>query len=121
MNTPATPKVASDFKTYAGISGDPTFAEYGGYLAIAALVLGLQAAGSHPTQASFINAKLGINNFDAEGLYGSHPLSFGMAGRGQASGVNNCDYVTPYSGSTFHLVPGIEPICGNTVAGHKVQ
>ena len=121
MNTAATRKVASDFKTYAGVNGDPTFAEYEGYLAMAALVQGLQAAGANPTQASFINAMLGINNFDGEGLYGSHPLTFGMAGRGQASGVDNCDYVTQYSGSTFHLVAGMEPICGHTVPGQKVK
>jgi branched-chain amino acid transport system substrate-binding protein len=121
MNTAATQKAASAFKTYAGISGDPTFAEYQGYLSVAAFVQGLQAAGAHPTQAQFINAMLGINDFNAEGLFGTHELSFSMAARGQTSGVDNCEWITKYSGSTFDLVTGMDPICGHTVPGQKVS
>jgi branched-chain amino acid transport system substrate-binding protein len=121
LNTAATQKLASVMKTYAGFTGDPTFGEYQGYLALAAFVQGLQAAGPHPTQASFINAMLGINNFNGEGLYGSHDLSFALSARGLYSGVDNCAWVTQYLGTTFHLVPGMEPICGQTVAGQKVS
>jgi hypothetical protein len=56
-----------------------------------------------------------------EGLYASHDLSFALAGRGQAAGVDNCDYVTDYSGTTFRVVLGIGPICGHTIPGHKVS
>jgi branched-chain amino acid transport system substrate-binding protein len=80
---------------------------------VAAFVQGLEAAGAHPTQASFINAMLGINDFTGEGLYASHDLTFALAGRGQAAGVDNCDYVSEYSGTTFRLVPGMGPICGH--------
>src|SRR5262249_4657493 len=81
MNTPATQKAAADFKKYGGITGDPTFGEYQGYLAIAALVQGLKAAGSNPTQASFINAMNGITNFNGLGLYGTHSIDFSLANR----------------------------------------
>ncbi len=121
LNTAATQKLASIMKTYAGFTGDPTFGEYQGYLAVAAFVQGLKAAGAHPTQASFINAMLGIDNFNGEGLYGTHNLSFALSARGLYSGVDNCAWITKYSGTTFDLVPGMEPICGKTVPGQKVS
>jgi branched-chain amino acid transport system substrate-binding protein len=119
MNTAATQQAANAFKTYAGINGDPTFAEYQGYLSIAALVQGLEAAGANPTQSSFINAMLGINNYTGLGLYGNHDLSFALSARGKTSGIGNCEYITEYSGTSFHLVPGMDPICGHTVAGQS--
>jgi branched-chain amino acid transport system substrate-binding protein len=121
MNTPATQKASADFKKYGGITGDPTFGEYQGYLAIAALVQGLKAAGSNPTQASLINAMNGITDFNGLGLYGSHAVDFSMANRGKVEGADNCDYITMYSGSSFRLVNGMEPICGITVPGQKVK
>jgi acyl dehydratase len=84
-------------------------------LAAAAFVQRLKAADAHPTQASIINAMLRINDFTGEGLYASHDLSFALAGRGQAAGVDNCDDVTEYSGRTFRLVSGMGPICGHTI------
>jgi ABC-type branched-subunit amino acid transport system substrate-binding protein len=120
MNTPATQKAAADFKKYGGITGDPTFGEYQGYMSIAALVQGLKAAGSNPTQASFIDAMNGITNFTGLGLYGNHSVDFSMANRGKVEGADDCDFITQYSGSSFHLVNGMEPICGITVPGQKV-
>jgi ABC-type branched-subunit amino acid transport system substrate-binding protein len=120
MNTPATKKASADFQKYGGISGDPTFGEYQGYLSIAALVQGLKAAGSNPTQASFIDAMNKITNFNGLGLYGAHSIDFSPANRGKVEGADNCDFITQYSGSSFHLVPGMEPICGITVPGKKV-
>jgi ABC-type branched-subunit amino acid transport system substrate-binding protein len=121
MNTPATQKAAADFQKYGGITGDPTFGEYQGYLSIAALVQGLKAAGSNPTQASFIDAMNKITNFNGLGLYGNHSIDFSPANRGKVEGADNCDYITMYSGSSFHLVNGMEPICGITVPGQKVK
>jgi branched-chain amino acid transport system substrate-binding protein len=120
MNTSATRKVAADMQKYAGITGDPAFAEYQGYMAIAAMVQGLKAAGAHPTQASFIHAMNGITNFTGLGLYGSHTVDFSLANRGKVEGADDCDFITQYSGSGFHLVPGMDPICGITVPGQKV-
>ena len=121
MHTAATQKLQSALKTYAGVTGDPTAAEYLGYEEFGALVQGLNAAGPDPSQASFINAMLGLTDYNADGLYGSHSLSFALSQRGEAAGVDNCSWVTKFSGSTFHLVPGMDPICGQTVAGKTVS
>lgn len=64
---------------------------------------------------------LGITHYDAAGLYGSHSVSFAMAGHGQGSGADNCIWVTRYEGSTFHLVPGMEPLCGSVIPGKTVS
>jgi ABC-type branched-subunit amino acid transport system substrate-binding protein len=94
MHTAATQQFQSALSTYAGVSSAPTFAEYQGYLAVDALVQGLKAAGSSPTQASFITAMQGITNFNGAGLYGTHSVSFAVAGRGDTSGADNCFWVT---------------------------
>jgi hypothetical protein len=60
---------------------------------------------------------LGINNYNGNGLYGTHQLSFALSARGQTSGIDNCEYILKYSGSSFQLVPGMDPICGHTVPG----
>jgi ABC-type branched-subunit amino acid transport system substrate-binding protein len=121
MNTTATQQLQAAMSTYAGVKGEPTFSEYNGYASVDALVQGLKAAGSHPTQASFINAMLGITNYNAAGLYGSNSVSFALNQRGQASGPDNCYYVVQYSGSTFHLVAGADPICGAVIPGKTVS
>ena len=121
MNTSATQQLQSALSTYAGVKGLPTFAEYNGYASVDALVQGLKAAGSNPTQASFINAMLAITNYNAAGLYGSHSVSFALADRGQASGPDNCYYVVQYKGTTFNLVSGADPICGAVIPGKTVS
>ncbi len=121
LNTAATQQMQSALSTYAGVKGDPTFAEYNGYATVDAFVQGLKAAGSNPTQAAFINTMLGITNFNAAGLYGNHSVSFALDQRGQASGPDNCLYVVQYMGTTFHLVSGAEPICGAVIPGKTVS
>jgi ABC-type branched-subunit amino acid transport system substrate-binding protein len=121
MNTTATQQAAADFQKYGGITGDPTFGQYQGLLSIAALVQGLKAAGSNPTQASFINAMNKITNFTGLGLYGNHSVDFSLANRGKVEGADDCDFITQYSGSSFHLVNGMEPICGITVPGQRIK
>lgn len=120
MHTAATEKFQNALRTYAGVTGDPTLEEYNGYLAVGALVAGLKAAGAHPTQASLINTMLGLS-YDGQGLWSGHKLSFAMNRRGGAiSSVDNCIWITQYLGSTFHLVPGFDPICGHQVPGKRV-
>jgi hypothetical protein len=55
------------------------------------------------------------------GLWGSHTLSFAMASRGQAAGVDTCYWIAQLSGSTFHLVSGTDPLCGALVPGETVS
>ncbi len=119
MNTPATQQFVSYLKG-AGVTTAPAEAQYYGYMSIDAFVQGLKAAGSSPTQASFINAMLGITNFNGVGLYGTHSVSFALDTRGQVSGADNCIWNTQYKGTTFNLIPGQDPICGETVPGKTV-
>jgi branched-chain amino acid transport system substrate-binding protein len=121
MHTAATTSFESALKTYADVAGDPTFGEFYGYASVEALVQGLQAAGANPTQASFINTMLGIDDFNAGGLFGSHSVSFSLAQRGAISGADDCTWITKYVGSTFQLVPGMDPICGQTVPNERVS
>jgi ABC-type branched-subunit amino acid transport system substrate-binding protein len=119
MNTSATQQFVSYLKE-AGVTGAPAEAQYYGYMSVDAFVQGLKVAGSNPSQASFINAMLGITNFNGVGLYGSHSVSFALDTRGQVSGADNCIWNTQYKGTTFNLVPGQDPICGETVPGKTV-
>ncbi len=121
MDTPATRTFQAALAKYAGVTTDPTANEYLGYLSIDALVDGLKAAGPHPTQASLIQAMLGMTHYNAAGLVGSHSISFAMAGRGSVTGADNCGYLVLWNGAQFKLVPGADPICGTTVPGKTVS
>jgi branched-chain amino acid transport system substrate-binding protein len=121
MHTAATQQFQSALSTYAGVNGDPTFSEYYGYLSVDALVQGLKAAGPNATQASFIDAMLKITNYQGLGLWGGHSISFAMADRGQVSGADNCIWITQYEGSSFHVISGLDPLCGQTVPGKTIK
>jgi branched-chain amino acid transport system substrate-binding protein len=117
MHTPATEKFQDALKKYANFTESPGLNEYLGYVAVDAFVDGLKAAGANPTQAQFINAMLGITNYDGAGLFGSHTLSFAMSARGGTSGADGCIWYTLFQGSTFHLVPNADPVCGGVIPG----
>ncbi len=119
MHTAATERIQAALKKYSGVTTDPTYGEYLGYVSVDAFVDGLKAAGANPTQASFIKTMLGITHYTANGLAGGHTVSFGMAGRGEVEGADNCAWVTRYSGSTFHLITGAEPLCGSLIPNEK--
>ena len=121
MHTPATEQFQQDLRKYAGITQDPTLNEYFAYVMVDAFVQGLKAAGSNPTQASFINAMLGIHNYNAAGLYGSHSVEFSLSGRALTQGADNCGWYTVFNGTSFDLVPGADPICGAVVPGKTVS
>jgi branched-chain amino acid transport system substrate-binding protein len=121
MHTAATEKFQKAMQQYAGVTGDPSLSEYVAYAAVDGFVTGLKAAGSKPTQASFINTMLGIRQYNAAGLFGSHSIGFAMDQRGQAQGADNCVWVTQYSGTAFHLVSGADPVCGSIIPGAKVS
>jgi branched-chain amino acid transport system substrate-binding protein len=121
MHTQATERMVTAFRTYAGVTGDPTYSEIWGYESIDGVVTGLKAAGANPTQDSFINAMLSIRNYNPGGLYGDQTIGFAMDQRGQAAGVNNCLWITQYEGDSFHLVNGMEPLCGSIIPGKTVS
>jgi branched-chain amino acid transport system substrate-binding protein len=117
MHTTATQQLQNDLSA-VGVTGDPTYAEYNGYLSVGLLVRGLQNAGSHPTQAALIHALSNIHDWDAYGLVGGHHLDINNRA---ASGMTNCSWVTKLTGSTFRLVPGADPICGSLVPGVTIS
>lgn len=110
MNTPATQQFMAALKQ-EGVTGDPTYAEYGGYTAMALLDAALKTAGPNPSHAALISALNGVKNFNAWGLLGSH--TFDLSNRaGTATGVDSCLYMTKLEGGKFQLVPNADPICG---------
>ncbi|MDA8043866.1 MAG: ABC transporter substrate-binding protein [Actinomycetota bacterium] len=121
MHTAATERLVNAITKYAKSNIAPGYGQYLGYLSVDALVQGLELAGPHPTQASLINALLSIRNYTGAGLFGSHSVGFAMDQRGQVSGADNCEWVVRYSGTSFHLLPGMEPICGQTVPGLTIN
>jgi ABC-type branched-subunit amino acid transport system substrate-binding protein len=120
LHTAATERFEGALQKYGGTSA-PTLYDYGGYVTGDLFVTGLKGAGAHPTQAQFINAMLGIRSYNAAGLLGTHTIGMAMDQRGLTSGYETCEWVTQYSGSTFNLVPGAEPVCGSTIPGKTVK
>lgn len=121
LHTTATERLQTALKSYAGVSGDPSLNEYIGFASVDAFTSGLKAAGANPTQASFIDAMLGIRTYNAAGLFGTHSIGFALDQRGLVAGADNCLWITRYSGSAFHLVPGADPICGTNIPGKTVS
>jgi branched-chain amino acid transport system substrate-binding protein len=115
MNTPATRQLQGYLKS-AGVTTDPTTAEYDGYASMALLAQGIKAAGGNPTQTQLIKALSDINDFSAAGLLGSHTLNLAQRS-GIVTGPDNCVYVTQLIGSGFKLVSGADPICGTVLGG----
>ncbi len=120
LNTSATKQFQSALATYSGVHGDPTFSEYNGYLAIAALAAGLKAGGVNQTQAQLISTMLALKGFDGEGLWGGRTLSFAMADRGTEASIDNCIWFSQYKGTTFTPISGFDPVCGKVVPGETV-
>lgn len=121
MHTAATQKFMNALKQ-AGFSGEPGLPEYLAYMSVDAFVAGLKAAGPNPTQASYINAMLGIRNYNGAGLYGGHTVGFAMDQRGiGGAGADGCLWFTLFKGRSFTLVPHADPICGTVIPGKKVS
>ena len=119
MNTAATQQFQTALKS-VGVTGDPTYAEYAAYSAVALLTQGLTITGPNPSAATLISALSTINSFDSWGLFGDHHIDY--TNRASSSdGVEGCIYVTKLQGSAFELVPNADPICGTTIAGLKVS
>jgi branched-chain amino acid transport system substrate-binding protein len=121
MQTPATKRLVSALKTYAGVTTLPSLNEYIGYVAIDAFVQAIKKTGSNPSSSALIDALLGMTHYTADGLFGSHSVDFSLSSRGQFAGAENCAWYTQYQGNEFHLVKGADPLCGTTLPGQKVS
>jgi ABC-type branched-subunit amino acid transport system substrate-binding protein len=119
MHTAAT----EEFQKYlsdAGVSGDPTYAEYEAYASMTLLVQALEAVAGTPTQANVLAALSKITDFNAAGLFGNQSIDF-TSHTPESIGPGECEYVTKLSGSAFKLVPGADPICGALIPGKTVS
>jgi branched-chain amino acid transport system substrate-binding protein len=121
LQTPATKRLVSALKTYAGVTALPSLNEYIGYAAIDAFVQGIKKAGPAPSSSALINALLTMTHYTADGLFGDHSVDFSVSTRGHFAGAENCAWYTQYEGTEFHLVKGADPLCGTTLPGQKVS
>ena len=119
MKTAATRQFESDLAA-AGISGEPTFAEYNGYVSIGLLVRALKANGGNTKPAALITSLSTIHDWDALGLFGSHRLDINDRDN-IVAGADNCMWVTKLVGKEFKLVEGATPICGKVLEGVTVS
>ncbi len=117
MHTAATEKLASALAKYAGIHVDPTFAQYLAYLSVLGLVQGLQGDGGNTSSSALIKSLASITDYTAQGLWGGiQSVDWGT----RPMGSKSCYWMTQISGTTFHLVPGADPICGYIIPGKSV-
>lgn len=119
MHTAATEQFQNALKT-AGVTGEPTYAEYAGYTSVGLLLDGLKISGPNPSHSALVSALGNVKGYNAFGLLGSH--SWDLSNRaGTATGIDGCLYVTKLSGSSFQLVNGADPICGSEIPGKTVS
>ncbi|MBL7489459.1 ABC transporter substrate-binding protein [Frankia sp. AgB1.9] len=119
MHTPATKQFVADL-AQAGITSEPTYASYNGYVTVGLLVRALEAAGANPTEAGLIKALEGIHDFDALGLYGTHTVDINDR-ENIVFGADNCLWVAQFEGNGFKPVPNAAPICGELIPGKTVS
>ncbi len=119
MNTAATKQFVSDLAA-AGVTSEPTYAEYNGYNSVGLLVRALKDDGGSTKSADILSALSNIHDWDALGLFGGRKLDINDRTT-LVGGTGNCSWITKLSGSKFELVPGADPICGNTLNGVTVS
>jgi branched-chain amino acid transport system substrate-binding protein len=119
MHTSATDRFLSSLRQ-VGLRGDPTMAEYDGYVSVLLLVQALRAAGTDPTQSSLTTALSNTHDFNAGGLFGPERLDVDNR-TGVGTGYLACSFITRFVGSTFHLVANADPICGSIIPDQKVR
>jgi branched-chain amino acid transport system substrate-binding protein len=114
MHTAATEQLMNALRS-VGVRADPTYAEYAGYSAVALLDQGLEGTGPNPTRAGLISALSKITSFNSWGLIGGQTIPMDNRTAGNIVGAKACVYVTKLSGTTFQLVPGMDPLCGTVL------
>jgi branched-chain amino acid transport system substrate-binding protein len=107
-NTPATQQFVKNLAA-VGYTGTPTFAIQTTYLATAAFVAGLKAAGANPTQQSYSAALRKVTDFDADGLLAPIKVNFS-----DYSPATQCLWAVSLTGKKFTSVPG-SPFCGGQI------
>lgn len=113
LNTPATQTMRKALEAYAGVTTDPTNAQYWGWIAADAFIRGLKAAGPNATPASFTTALRQVHDYAAGGLFTEARVDFSQIGvLGPGMGPGNCLYILRVTGQAFEPIPGATPACG---------
>ena len=120
MKTAATKQFQADLAA-AGYTQEPTLAIYGGYLSVALLVKALKAANGATDSASLLTALSGIHDWDSAGMFPPGKTMDINDRKNIAAGVDNCLYAVKLVGSTFELVKGADPLCGDVIKGKTVS
>ena len=60
-----------------------------------------------------------MNNYQGQGLWGGHSISWVHGRPWPGFRSDNCDWITQYQGSSFHVISGLAPLCGQTVQGNR--
>ena len=107
-------------KTYAGVKEDATLNQYIGFLSVVAFADGLKAAGSHPTQARSSTPCSASGTGTPPGCSAAIRSGSPWTNGGSAPVPTTASGSRGYSGSTFHLVSGADPICGKILPGKTV-
>jgi branched-chain amino acid transport system substrate-binding protein len=117
LETSATKQFQAAMTTYAGVTTDPTFGEYMGWITADLFIDGLKLAGPTASRADFIQ-KLRASTWNGGGL--EPPTNFADIGPGVGGSevAGNCYYVTQLEAGRFVNVPG-EPFCGSVIPGLK--
>ncbi|HTX84425.1 MAG TPA: ABC transporter substrate-binding protein [Streptosporangiaceae bacterium] len=111
-NTPATRQMVAALRKYAGETGDPYTFDYQGWAMASLFIRGLQAAGSNPTQGSFISGLRKVTDWNDGGLL-AEPVDFKAFGNlGVTVGPGNCFYVAKLEGNAFRAITSANPVCG---------
>jgi branched-chain amino acid transport system substrate-binding protein len=115
-NSAATQKMKAALAR-VGVMTTPTFAEQESYIATAAMVAGLRAAGKNPTQKSFMTALRKIHSFSADGLLAPGAVNFSNYNQDAGgAGAAGCIFAAQLEGKKFVPVKGT-PLCGQKVPG----
>jgi branched-chain amino acid transport system substrate-binding protein len=111
-NTPATKQMLAAFTKYDDLNGEPYYNDIQGWVLADLFIKGLEEAGRNPTASSFISGLRKVNDYVAGGLY-AKPIDFSQFGNlGIGVGPGNCVYISQLQGSTFHVIPAANPVCG---------
>jgi branched-chain amino acid transport system substrate-binding protein len=95
--------------------GIPDLGLWSGYVSADAMILGLQRAGTDPTQSSFIKNLRKVTDYTAGGIL-PEPTTFAHFGTAQMLGKSaNCIVYVRLQGSKYVPVNGGTPVCGKLI------
>jgi branched-chain amino acid transport system substrate-binding protein len=113
LKTPATKAFQAALAKYAHFKGIPSFDYYEGWTGADLMIKGIELAGKHPTQQSFITNLHKVSNYNAGGLEGSANLTLKAFGTAPQT---LCGWETKLVGKKFVPVPANgTKVCGTLI------